>query len=86
MHYLRPTVYVYSILLVAVSDYHVTTPLVTPDNTAPGLKRLRALTIFSEFVLPQRALPSLQPASAASFRRVLGPDILEVSHLCGCMY
>ncbi len=82
MHYLLSTVYVYSILLDAVSDYHVTTSPVTPDNTAPGLKRLRTLTIFSEFDLSQRALPLQQPASAAACRRVLEPDILEVSHLC----
>ena len=74
-----------SILLDAVSDYHVTPP-VDPDNTAPQVWRLRALTIFSEFFLSQHVVPSEQPASAAASRRVLEPDILEVSHLCGCMY
>jgi hypothetical protein len=82
MRYLLSTVYAYSILLNAVSDYHVATSPVNPNNIAPGLKRLRTLTIFSEFALTQRALPLRQPASAAAFRRVLEPDILEVSHLC----
>jgi hypothetical protein len=86
MCYLLSTVYFYSILLDAVSDYHVSTQPVNPDNTAPGLWRLRALTIFSEFVLSQRALPLRQPASAAVSRGVLEPDILEVSKLCVCMY
>jgi hypothetical protein len=36
--------------------------------------------------LSQLLGPSQQPASAAASRRVLEPDILEVSHLCGCMY
>ena len=85
MHYLLSTLYVYSILLDAVSDYHGTPP-VKPDNTAPELWRLRALTIFSELFLSQLVEPSEQPASAAACRRVLEPDILEVSHLCGCMY
>ena len=69
---------VYSILLDAVSDDHVTPP-VKPDNTAPELWRLRALTIFSESFLSQRLVPSEQPASAAASRRVLESDILEVS-------
>jgi hypothetical protein len=38
------------------------------------------------FVLAQLSGPWLQPASAAFSSRVLGLDILEVSHLCGCMY
>jgi hypothetical protein len=79
MHYLLSNLYVNSILLDAVSDYHVTPP-VKPDNTAPNLWRLRALTILSDFSLSQHALPSQQPASAAASRRVLEPDILEVSH------
>jgi hypothetical protein len=58
----------------------------TPDNTAPGLWRMRALTIFSELFLSQLVEPSRQPASAAACRRVLEPDILEVSHLSGCVY
>jgi hypothetical protein len=66
----------------AVSDYHDTPP-VKPDNTAPELWRLRALKIFSEFSLSQNVVPSRQPASAAVSRRVLEPDILEVSPLCG---
>ncbi len=37
MHYLLSLVYVYSILLDAVSDYYVTTQPVNPDNTAPQL-------------------------------------------------
>ena len=37
MHYLLLIVYVYSILLDAVSDYHVTTPPVDPDKAAPQL-------------------------------------------------
>ena len=82
MHYLLSTLYVYSILLDVVSDYHVTPP-VKPDNTAPDLWRLRALTIFSEFFLSQHVESSEQPASAAAYRRVLEPDILEVSRLCG---
>ena len=85
MHYLLSTLYVYSILLDAVSDYHGTPP-VKLDNTAPTLWRLRALTIFSELFLSQLVEPSRQQASAAACRRVLEPDILEVSHLCGCMY
>ena len=48
MHYLLSTLYVYSTLLDAVSDHHVT-PGMNPDNTASELWRLRALTIFSEF-------------------------------------
>jgi hypothetical protein len=55
MHYLLSTLYVYSILLDAVSDYHVTPP-VNPDNTAPQLWLVRALTIFFEFFLSQRSL------------------------------
>jgi hypothetical protein len=62
-------------------------------NTSPELSRSRALTIcsgsilsISPFVLPQLSGPWQQPASAAACRRVLEPDILEVSHLCGCMY
>ena len=74
-----------SILLDVVSDHHILPP-VTPDNTAPELWRLRALTIFSELFLSQLVEPSRQPAPAAAFRRVLEADILEVSHLCGCMY
>ena len=74
-----------SILLDAVSDYHVT-PLVKPDHTAPQLWRLHALTIFSVFFWSQQAVPYQQPASAAACRRVFESDILEVSHLCGCMY
>ena len=68
-----------------MSDYHVT-PSVIPDNTAPEIWRLRALTICCEFFLSQLFVPLQQPASAAESRRVLQPDILEVSHLCGCMY
>ena len=49
MHYLVSTLYVYSILLDAVSEYHVTTR-VDPDKAAPHLWGLRALTIFSHFV------------------------------------
>ena len=45
-----------SVLLDAVSDYHVT-PLVKPDHTAPELWRLRALTNFSEFFLTQLLEP-----------------------------
>ena len=82
MHYLLSTLYVYSILLDAVSDYHGTPP-VNPDTTAPQLWLLRPLTIFSEFFLSQLVEPFLQPASAAASRRVFEPDILEVSHLCG---
>ena len=41
---------------------------------------------FLRVFLSQRVVPSRQPASAAACRRVLEPDILEVSHLCGCMY
>jgi len=78
MHYLLSTLHVYSILLDAVSDDHVTPPL-KPDNTAPELWRLRALTIFSELFLLQLVEPSEQPASAAACRRVLEPEILEVS-------
>jgi hypothetical protein len=37
MRYLLSSVYVYYILLDAVSDYRVATPPVNPDNTAPGL-------------------------------------------------
>ncbi len=37
-------------------------------------------------MLPQLSGPWKQPASAAACRRVLEPDILEVSHLCGCLY
>jgi hypothetical protein len=85
MHYLLSTLYVYSILFDVVSDYHVAPP-VKPENTAPELWRLRALTIFSEFFLSQRLEPWVQSASASACRRVLEPDILEVSHLCGCMY
>ncbi len=85
MHYLLSSLHVYSILLDVVSDYHGTPP-VKPYNTAPELWRLRALTISCEFFLSQRALPAGQPASAAASRRVLEPDILEVSHLCGWMY
>jgi hypothetical protein len=62
-------------------------------NTSPELSRSRALTScsgsilsISPFVLPQLSGPWLQPAAAAACRRVLEPDILEVSHLCGCMY
>ncbi len=62
-------------------------------NTSRELWRSRALTIcsgsiwsISPFVLPQLSGPWLQPASAAAYRRVLEPDILEVSHLCGCIY
>ncbi len=63
-------------------------------NTSPELSRSRALTSccsgsilsISPFVLPQLSGPWQQPASAAACRRVLEPDILEVSHLCGCMY
>ena len=66
------------ILLDAVSDDHVTPPL-KPDNRAPELWRLRALTIFSELFLSQLVEPLQQPASAAACRRVLEPDILEVS-------
>jgi hypothetical protein len=47
MHYLLSTLHVYSIFFDVVSDYHVTPP-VHPDNTAPELWRLRALTIFTE--------------------------------------
>ena len=65
-------------ILDAVSDYHGTPP-VKPDNTAPELWRLRALTIFSEFFLSQLLEPLQQPASAAASRRVLELDILEVS-------
>ena len=36
--------------------------------------------------LPQLSAPSRQHASTAASRRVLEPDILEVSHLCGWMY
>ncbi len=72
------TLSVYSILLDAVSEYHGTPP-VKPDNTAPELWRLRALTIFSEFFLSQLLEPLQQPASAAASRRVLELDILEVS-------
>jgi hypothetical protein len=72
-------------LLHAVTDSHATPP-VKPDNTATKLWRLRALTIFSELFLSQHVEPLWQPASAAASRRVLEPDILEVSHLCGCMY
>jgi hypothetical protein len=72
-------------LLDVVSDYHVTPP-VHPDNTASELWRLLVLTIFSELFLSQVVEPSEQPASAAASSRVLEPDILEVSHLCGCMY
>ncbi len=49
MHYLVSTLYVYSILLDAVSDYHVT-PLLDPDKAAPKPWGLRALTIFFHFV------------------------------------
>jgi hypothetical protein len=69
-----------------VSDYHVTLR-VKADNATPELRRLRALTIFSELFLSQLVEPSRQPASAAASRRVLEPDILEVSHLtCVVMY
>jgi hypothetical protein len=85
MHYLLSTLHVYSILFDVVSDYHVTPP-VHPDNTASELWRLLVLTIFSELFLPQLSGAYQQPASAAASRRVLEPDILEVSHLCGCMY
>jgi hypothetical protein len=78
MHYLLSTLHVYSILLDAVSDDHDTLPL-KPDNRAPELWRLRALTIFSELFLLQLVEPLQQPASAAACRRVLEPDILEVS-------
>jgi hypothetical protein len=47
---------IYSILLDAVSDYHGTQP-VNPDNTAPELWRLRALTIFSDLFLSQHVEP-----------------------------
>jgi hypothetical protein len=69
-----------SILLDVVSDHRILPP-VTPHNTAPGLWRLRTLTIFSELFLSQLVEPSRQPASAAACRRFLEPDILEVSHL-----
>ena len=77
--------YLCDLLLDAVWDYHDTPP-VKPDNTAPELWWLRALIIFSRVFLSQLPGPSEQPASAAACRRVLEPDILEVSHLCGCMY
>ncbi len=41
---------------------------------------------YLSLALPQLSGPSQQPGSAAASRRVLEPDILEVSHLCGCMY
>jgi hypothetical protein len=65
------TLYVYSILLDAVSQYHVTPP-VKPDNTATELWRLRALTIFSEFfvcsilVLAGNQLQQLPPGVFSS--------------------
>ena len=47
---------------------------------------LGSILSISPFVLPQLSGPWQQPASAAASRRVLEPDILKVSHLCGCMY
>jgi hypothetical protein len=41
---------------------------------------------FLRVFMSQHVGPLRQPASAAASRRVLEPDILEVSHLCGCMY
>jgi hypothetical protein len=78
MHYLLSTLHVYSILLDAVSDDHVTPPL-KPDNRESELWQLRALTIFSELFLSHLVEPLQQPALAAAFRRVLEPDILDVS-------
>jgi hypothetical protein len=62
MHYLLSTLHVYSILLDAVSDYHVT-PRVKTDNSTPELRRLRALTIFtnSYLVLDGNKLQQLPP-------------------------
>jgi hypothetical protein len=82
MHYLVSTLYVYSILLHAVSDYHVTTRV---DPETPAVV-IAGTDDFLPFCLSQQASPLRQPASAAASRRVLEPDILEVSHLCGCMF
>jgi hypothetical protein len=84
MHYLLSTLYVYSILLDAVSDDHVTPP-VKPDNTAPELWWLRTLTIFSEFFcrsalyLHGNQLQQLPAGVFSSLTSLRSP-------LCGCMY
>ena len=88
MHYLVSTLYVYSILLDAVSDYHVTPP-VNPDITATELLRLRALTICSEFLcrsslnLQFNQLQQLPPgvfSSLTSLRSLTSPVMHVNSH------
>jgi hypothetical protein len=90
MHYLLSTLYVYSILLDAVSDYHVTPP-VNPDNTAPQLWRVRALTIVSDFFSGRtlgltsnqlQQLPTGVFSSLTSLRSLTSPVWLYVLRTC----
>ena len=93
LNYLLSTLYAYSILLGVVSDYHVTPPPVNPDNTAPKLWWLRALTIFSEYffatafwTLAATSFSScLQACSRAWHPWGLSPVWLNVLRTCVCI-